>query len=208
MGRPAHVVSPFRVTSPDRVTAFPIAVDDVLLYNFWRDSPVEPKVWRVLGWYLDCIRDGRLRFNEAAGGDNDYHESAWLSPDAGDASVEGSLAVSGGVHIDVAGGPEGYPWPIAARRGTRDPPPFDGEAHRALEAELKELYTAATRAKVRLLIFDEGDAPAGAGVSSGGDSTGMGRTFAAHPKASGKEDDWVGKGARRACVPVCLGQTR
>lgn len=124
----------------------PIAVDDVLLYNFWRDSPAEAKHWRVLAGYLDDVSAGRRRFNAATAADDFGLEAVEASP-----GISTSHSAGGVVRLQDKETPEGYPWPVAPRdrRDKREPPSFDPECHRGLEAELKELYTAITRAKVR-----------------------------------------------------------
>jgi len=87
--------------------------DDVLLYNFFADSPAE-KEWRVV----------RGIAREAA---------------AADAETSGAVA-------DVS-----YDEMAGAGRRELD---FDADAHKLLESELKCLYTAITRSRVNVWIFD------------------------------------------------------
>ncbi len=56
-----------------------------------------------------------------------------------------------------------HPWPLepVTRSGASHARPdntFKPETHKMLESELKQLYVGVTRARKRLLFFDEGDA--------------------------------------------------
>ena len=76
-----------------------------------------------------------------------------------------------------SGGGHGWPTNLPFEGKRSHPLKFDANAHKALEAELKLLYVAVTRAKSRLFIFDEGatarggTTAAGAGAGSGGSSS-------------------------------------
>ncbi|GFR81204.1 TPR and ankyrin repeat-containing protein 1-like, partial [Elysia marginata] len=90
--------------------------DDVLLYNFFADSPAS-KEWRVVTEYLD--------------------ELAAQTSGPGDKTL---------VEIDsgILKMPD-RPRPLA----------FDSDQHKLLSSELKHLYTAITRARVNVWIFDK-----------------------------------------------------
>ncbi|KAK3609568.1 hypothetical protein CHS0354_019581 [Potamilus streckersoni] len=96
--------------------------DDVLLYNFFKDSQAS-KEWRVVTSYLeqlwtskkDCIQaDSTISHESLAEIDEDVLQQ------------------------------EGRPRPL----------PFDANQHKVLNSELKHLYTALTRARVNVWIFD------------------------------------------------------
>ncbi|XP_070564881.1 TPR and ankyrin repeat-containing protein 1-like isoform X1 [Ptychodera flava] len=95
--------------------------DDVLLYNFFKDSPAQ-KEWRVVTTYLQQLtenfKDGLARSSE-----------------------------KNCVEIDLVDDHE----QINAPR----PLQFDPDKHKVLNSELKYLYTAVTRARVNVWIFDE-----------------------------------------------------
>ncbi|XP_038048886.1 TPR and ankyrin repeat-containing protein 1-like [Patiria miniata] len=93
--------------------------DDVLLYNFFKDSPAD-KEWRVITDYLnELIAEQRNRSEDQQEGLKE---------------------------IDVE-----------TLTGTVRPRPlkFNPDEHKVLNSELKYLYTAITRARVNVWIFDE-----------------------------------------------------
>ncbi|XP_038048876.1 TPR and ankyrin repeat-containing protein 1-like [Patiria miniata] len=93
--------------------------DDVLLYNFFKDSPAD-KEWRVITDYLnELIAEQRNRAEDQQEGLKE---------------------------IDVE-----------TLTGTVRPRPlkFNPDEHKVLNSELKYLYTAITRARVNVWIFDE-----------------------------------------------------
>jgi ATP-dependent exoDNAse (exonuclease V) beta subunit len=94
--------------------------DDVLLYNFFADSPAD-KEWRVLYNHVD--------------GDCDA-----------DADVVGVAGISGVSFAEMA-----QEAPLKSNRCLD----FDADAHKLLESELKFLYTAVTRARVNVWIYDD-----------------------------------------------------
>lgn len=97
--------------------------DDVLLYNFFRDSPAD-KEWSVLDSFrLDPALSRKLESATVRG-------AAVAALD--DSDDEGVLSK-------------------AASRVTG----FDPEKHKLLESELKFLYTAITRSRVNVWIYDE-----------------------------------------------------
>ncbi|XP_013405370.1 TPR and ankyrin repeat-containing protein 1 [Lingula anatina] len=93
--------------------------DDVLLYNFFKDSPAY-KEWRVVTGHLDKLLE-QYKYNQEKGQDNL-------------------------VELDID---EEYdnvrPRPLD----------FSPEKHKVLNSELKYLYTALTRARVNVWIFDQ-----------------------------------------------------
>ncbi|XP_045164107.2 TPR and ankyrin repeat-containing protein 1-like [Mercenaria mercenaria] len=93
--------------------------DDVLLYNFFKDSQAG-KEWRVVTDFLERLAD-----HQKDGGEK-QHESL--------------------VQIDHN---------ILAACVRPRPLNFDPNLHRVLNSELKHLYTALTRARVNVWIFDE-----------------------------------------------------
>jgi hypothetical protein len=83
--------------------------DDILLYNFFRDSKASSEDWRaVSGLFEQLLEEGRVKARQMPG---DYRP----------------------------------PRPI----------PFQMEAHRILCSELKYLYTAVTRARANVWMFDD-----------------------------------------------------
>ncbi|KAL8569952.1 hypothetical protein ACOMHN_056384 [Nucella lapillus] len=92
--------------------------DDVLLYNFFKDSEAE-KEWRVVTEFLE-----RLSKKEAVA-----------------SSSSGGL-----VEIDED---------VLQQVGRPRPLNFDPNLHKILNSELKHLYTAVTRARVNVWIFDQ-----------------------------------------------------
>ncbi|KAJ1459487.1 hypothetical protein M885DRAFT_60269 [Pelagophyceae sp. CCMP2097] len=97
--------------------------DDVLLYNFFCDSPAD-KEWRVL--YNHCDGD--------------------CDADADAAGLTGVAGLSGVSFADMA-----QEAPFKSNRCLD----FDPDAHKLLESELKFLYTAVTRARVNVWIYDD-----------------------------------------------------
>ncbi|XP_052214395.1 TPR and ankyrin repeat-containing protein 1-like isoform X2 [Dreissena polymorpha] len=93
--------------------------DDVLLYNFFKDSQAS-KEWRVVTDYLD-----RLVMVQ--------NESAIVS--------SGNLVTLDQEILESSTRPR--------------PLKFDSNQHKVLNSELKHLYTALTRARVNVWIFDE-----------------------------------------------------
>ncbi|KAK7480873.1 hypothetical protein BaRGS_00027874 [Batillaria attramentaria] len=92
--------------------------DDVLLYNFFKDSQAS-KEWRVVTDYLE-----KLSKNE----------------------VTASTSTDGLVEIDED---------VLQQTGRPRPLAFDPNLHKILNSELKHLYTAVTRARVNVWIFDQ-----------------------------------------------------
>ncbi|XP_022098419.1 TPR and ankyrin repeat-containing protein 1-like [Acanthaster planci] len=100
--------------------------DDVLLYNFFKDSPAD-KEWRVITDYLnELIAQQQNRSKE--------------------------LQDEGLKEIDV----ESLTATIRPR-----PLKFNRDEHKVLNSELKYLYTAITRARVNVWIFDEDETKRG-----------------------------------------------
>ncbi|KAK7091654.1 hypothetical protein V1264_009311 [Littorina saxatilis] len=92
--------------------------DDVLLYNFFKDSQAG-KEWRVVTDFLE-----RLSKHEVVASSN----------------------TSGLVEIDED---------VLQQTGRPRPLTFDPNLHKILNSELKHLYTAVTRARVNVWIFDQ-----------------------------------------------------
>ncbi|XP_072045621.1 TPR and ankyrin repeat-containing protein 1-like isoform X2 [Amphiura filiformis] len=97
--------------------------DDVLLYNFFNDSPAD-KEWRVVTEYLDELIE-------------DYEQQR-LSSDKAAATMLHTIDIDN-------------------MQATNRPRPlkFDPDKHKVLNSELKYLYTAITRARVNVWLFDE-----------------------------------------------------
>ncbi|XP_070564892.1 LOW QUALITY PROTEIN: TPR and ankyrin repeat-containing protein 1-like [Ptychodera flava] len=96
--------------------------DDVLLYNFFKDSPAQ-KEWRVVISYLETLikKGGNVRVTRTGQSLVEIDQSE---------TVEQNLT-------------------------TTRPLEFDHDKHKVLNSELKYLYTAVTRARVNVWIFDE-----------------------------------------------------
>ncbi|CAH1801861.1 unnamed protein product [Owenia fusiformis] len=94
--------------------------DDVLLYNFFKDSPA-CKEWRVVTSYLEELIE-------------EHRNSRALDKET---LIE--------LDIDDVKGNSNRPRPLQ----------FDPDKHKVLNSELKFLYTALTRARVNIWIFDE-----------------------------------------------------
>ncbi|XP_033726508.1 TPR and ankyrin repeat-containing protein 1-like [Pecten maximus] len=97
--------------------------DDILLYNFFKDSQAV-KEWRVVTEYLEELVMGT---KGAKGGSLPSHQESLVEIDA-----------------DVL---QQTNRPRALK--------FDASLHKVLNSELKHLYTAVTRARVNVWIFDE-----------------------------------------------------
>ena len=127
--------------------------EDVLIYNFFKDSPAQ-KEWR-------CLYDFHEKYG--GGGDDD---------DAAAAAEEGSGGASGLTSstipsdaVDVSSTNEGGGGASSASRKKTgialDPDikkrliKFDAGQHKLLLEELRHLYTAVTRARVRVWVYDE-----------------------------------------------------
>ncbi|XP_074641148.1 TPR and ankyrin repeat-containing protein 1-like [Tubulanus polymorphus] len=92
--------------------------DDVLLYNFFKDSQAH-KEWRVVREFID----------------------EQVKKQKADKNINSNLKV---VDLDVF-----------KRSDASRPLHFDPQKHKVLNSELKYLYTALTRARVNVWIFDE-----------------------------------------------------
>ncbi|XP_062576553.1 TPR and ankyrin repeat-containing protein 1-like [Saccostrea cucullata] len=97
--------------------------DDILLYNFFKDSQAE-KEWRIVTNFLENIRISETN-KTTTGKEND------------------SL-----YEIDYS---------VLEEEGRPRPLSFDPNRHKVLNSELKHLYTAVTRARVHVWIFDENE---------------------------------------------------
>ncbi len=127
-----------------------LEMDDVLLYNFWRDSKVKEE-WQGLVALLDHIEmersnsDSIGQADEAvamiSGGDGSVTRSAKFHPFPTTCSVEG-------VKVPA---PKLSKFLDKIKAGT-----IASISHE-LESELKFLYVALTRARVNVWIFDEGE---------------------------------------------------
>ncbi|KAL3888661.1 hypothetical protein ACJMK2_001026 [Sinanodonta woodiana] len=96
--------------------------DDVLLYNFFKDSQAS-KEWRVVTSYLEQLWSSKKDCLQA----------------------DSSIAHESLAEIDGA---------VLRQEGRPRPLPFDANQHKVLNSELKHLYTALTRARVNVWIFD------------------------------------------------------
>ncbi|KOO22984.1 lupus brain antigen 1-like protein [Chrysochromulina tobinii] len=111
--------------------------DDVFLFNFFADSPADDRTWRVITSSWARSRDesptdtAAARERERASGRERCSERASAA--------------------DVADEAEGAELSIQAPR----PESFDRQRHSLLNEELKMLYTAMTRARVKVVIYDQ-----------------------------------------------------
>ena len=112
--------------------------DDVFLFNFFADSPADERTWRVITSSWAKSRDesstdtaATARERERASGRERCSERASAA--------------------DVADEAEGAELSIEAPR----PESFDRQRHSLLNEELKMLYTAMTRARVKVVIYDQ-----------------------------------------------------
>ncbi|KAL3888631.1 hypothetical protein ACJMK2_000996 [Sinanodonta woodiana] len=97
--------------------------DDVLLYNFFKDSQAS-KEWRLVTGYLEQLwKNTNISREENA-----------------------SITKKSLVEIDAA---------VLQQEGRPRPLAFDPTQHKVLNSELKHLYTAITRARVNVWIYDE-----------------------------------------------------
>ncbi|XP_071941655.1 TPR and ankyrin repeat-containing protein 1-like [Antedon mediterranea] len=101
------------------VEAKGLEFDDVMIYNFFKDSPAKDE-WRVVHEHLNDIQMQNTN--------NDNSESNLFELD-----------------IDVMNCTAEQPRKLA----------FDPDKHKVLNSELKYLYTAISRARVNVWIFDE-----------------------------------------------------
>ncbi|XP_072047467.1 TPR and ankyrin repeat-containing protein 1-like [Amphiura filiformis] len=97
--------------------------DDVLLYNFFKDSLAD-KEWRVVTEYLDELIEEQKQHR--------------LSSDKEAATGLHTIDIN---NMEAANRPR--------------PLKFDPDQHKVLNSELKYLYTAITRARVNMWLFDE-----------------------------------------------------
>ncbi|XP_062605690.1 TPR and ankyrin repeat-containing protein 1-like [Saccostrea cucullata] len=97
--------------------------DDILLYNFFKDSQAG-KEWRIVTDFLE-----KMRLSET----ND---------EKGGKDIESLYEIDYSVFEE-----EGRPRPLS----------FNPNKHKVLNSELKHLYTAVTRARVHVWIFDESE---------------------------------------------------
>eukprot|EP00899_Mesostigma_viride_P010553 jgi/Mesvir1/1949/Mv22967-RA.1 len=125
--------------------------EDVLLYNFFKDSPAS-KEWRAVLWYLQ-----QQQQRAAERGDR-RDEQGGIPPSAQCQSSSTSSSSSAAAAAAAAAAAEdqegGTQMPAASSSALR-PLAFDANAHKILLSELKHLYTAVTRARVNLWIYDE-----------------------------------------------------
>ena len=106
--------------------------DDVFLFNFFADSPADDRTWRVITSSWARSRD----------------ES---STDTAAAARERERCGERASVAEVADEAEGAELSIEAPR----PESFDRQRHSLLNEELKMLYTAMTRARVKVVIYDQ-----------------------------------------------------
>ena len=102
--------------------------DDVFLFNFFADSPCDERTWRVITGMWEKLQSSREHGGERV----DDHGGAQPSRRA-QKHKETDLELKGGA-----------PRPEA----------FDRQRHSLLNEELKMLYTAVTRARVKVVIYD------------------------------------------------------
>ncbi|KAI0224964.1 TPR and ankyrin repeat-containing protein 1 [Lamellibrachia satsuma] len=94
--------------------------DDILLYNFFKDSQANQE-WRVVTEHLNTL----LEQQQIGGATNTHNAVVEIDPSVVDS--------------------DDRPRPLT----------FDPDQHKVLNSELKYLYTALTRARVNVWIFDE-----------------------------------------------------
>ena len=166
-----------------------LEMDDVLLYNFWRDSPAK-KEWKAL---VALLPEEEERQQATSGGSGGSGSSSGQPRGRGGpkAAKDGGLAILQPEELPAAllrdGGDEVYDafassktLPFSAdhnvvgdhvppatmkdfREGLRTEDTRFLSGIRLLESELKHLYVALTRARVNVWIFDEGDGSSGSG---------------------------------------------
>jgi hypothetical protein len=115
--------------------------DDVILYNFFADSPAE-KEWICVNGYNDEEQEVDGDGSNKTSGSGMLHEVAW-------SELEGHQSQpSKEAESEVATS-------TSAKSSSHRKREFNTEADRLLNSELKHLYTAVTRPRVNLWIFDE-----------------------------------------------------
>jgi ATP-dependent exoDNAse (exonuclease V) beta subunit len=107
--------------------------EDVLIYNFFKDSPAK-KEWR-------CLYDFHEKFGGELGTNGNDTGLAATSTEEGADATAGS---SGGGSANTLD-------PDTKKRLIE----FDAGQHKLLLEELRHLYTAITRARVRVWVYDE-----------------------------------------------------
>ena len=152
-----------------------LEMDDVLLYNFWRDSPAKEE-WRVLVALMVKQTE-----DDAAGATTGQGKAEALEEVSENALNEGIMPVEEFLNVAGSGAAGGstkwrsaknHPFPTnLVVEGVHVPAAIlknliqqiskgsFGALSRVMESELKYLYVALTRARVNLWIFDEGDSP-------------------------------------------------
>ena len=113
--------------------------DDVFLFNFFADSPADERTWRVI--------TGTWQKQQAAAKEAEAREAAGRPPSA--LPADRTVRASEGEEGRECGDDE-KELTIDAPR----PEAFDRQRHSLLNEELKMLYTAITRARVKVVIYD------------------------------------------------------
>ena len=113
--------------------------DDVLLYNFFKSSKCGLG-WRVVTGYLNALIELQKTNNEEQAGATKRKHLQSGGPLKLQRDDEAPL-----VNLDL----------LASTRPRAIE--FDAQKHKLLASELKQLYTAVTRARDRVWIFDESD---------------------------------------------------
>ena len=107
--------------------------DDVFLFNFFADSPADERTWRVITgmWAKEQSKEQHSKQHER-------------ERSKGHSKGEGGGEAAGG------GGSKYQELTIEPPR----PESFDRQRHSLLNEELKMLYTAVTRARVKVVFYD------------------------------------------------------
>ena len=116
--------------------------DDVFLFNFFADSPADERTWRVITSSWARSRDESSTSCLKRSRDESSTDTAAAARER--CSERASAA-------EVADEAEGAELSIEAPR----PESFDRQRHSLLNEELKMLYTAMTRARVKVVIYDQ-----------------------------------------------------
>jgi superfamily I DNA/RNA helicase len=114
--------------------------DDVILYNFFADSPAE-KEWICVNGYNDEEQETEDNGTNGTSGSGMLREVAW-------SELEGHQPQASVQTEARAQAPN-------AKSSAHRRREFNTDADRLLNSELKHLYTAVTRPRVNLWIFDE-----------------------------------------------------
>ncbi|KAJ4463101.1 putative lupus brain antigen [Paratrimastix pyriformis] len=143
--------------------------DDVLLYNFFADSPASPEEWQAAMVYAG-VAEARPRPSEEDGDGQDEDEDEGPQADGAAATPAASAGAAAGSGAATPAGRKAAKQVAKAQREERkrqraaqvqqkqqtasSEAAFESHRYHLLCSELKQLYTAVSRARRRVFVFD------------------------------------------------------